>query len=318
MTKTSLWLSIMLFLLAACGGDDAGNAAAIETGAEPGAMRMTEVAPGIFVHAGVHAPFDADDADDIANIGFIVGDDCVAVIDTGGSVAIGAALRRAVTATTDTPICYVINTHIHFDHVLGNLPFQQDGVIYVGHHRLADAMLDNHQFFLEEFADNLGDDPEAAIIGPDRLVEESLELDLGGRVIELTAWPPAHTDNDLTVYDPATQTLWASDLLFMERTPALDASVRGWLAVMDELEKIPAERVVPGHGPASAPWPEALADQRRYLTILLDETREAIRSGMFLDEALETVGLSEQDNWELFDQHHRRNVTRAYSQLEWE
>lgn len=304
--------------LAACSGDEADVSASANAAAGTAGLNVTEVADGIYVHTGVHAPFDADNVDDIANIGFIVGDDCVAVVDTGGSIAIGEALQASVRATTDIPVCYVINTHIHFDHVLGNLPFKTDDVTFVGHHRLPDALLDNHDFFIEEFGQFMGDDPAAAIIAPDTLVKDTLVLDLGGRSIELKAWPPAHTDSDLTIYDSATRTLWASDLLFMERTPALDASLRGWIAVMDELEQIPAERVIPGHGPASAPWPEALTDQRRYLTTLLNETRDAIQAGMFLDEALNTVGFSEQDNWELFDQHHRRNVTRAYSQLEWE
>ena len=90
----------------------------------------------------------------------------------------------------------------------------------------------------------------------------ALTIDLGGRTLELRAWPTAHTDTDLTVLDVATGTLFAGDLLFMERLPVVDGSLLGWLAVMDELEHSRRARVVPGHGPASAPWPEALAPQR--------------------------------------------------------
>ncbi|MEX2517600.1 MAG: quinoprotein relay system zinc metallohydrolase 2 [Gammaproteobacteria bacterium] len=289
-----------------------------ETPPEQPALEMTEIADGIYVHVGAHVPFDEPGADDIANLGFIVGSDCVAVIDTGGSVAIGNDLKQTIAVTTDVPVCYVINTHIHFDHVLGNKPFAETGVEFIGHAKLADAMHGNRAFFIEEFAEQLGPDPEQAIVAPTRGVEDELELDLGGRVLLLQAWPAAHTYTDLTVYDTATATLWAGDLLFMERIPSFDASLRGWLAVMADLRTIPAKQVVPGHGPASSDWPAALDAQATYLTALLEETRAAIQSGQFLDEAQESVATEAALQWTLSEQHHKRNISRAYTELEWE
>ncbi len=283
------------------------------------ALSIEEVTDGVYVHVGQHEPVDSQASDDVANIGFIVGADCVAVIDTGGSIEIGRKLEQTIRATTDTPICYVIDTHVHYDHILGNQAFRQhDDVEFIGHAELADAIAGNRDFFIEQFPQYLGDDPQDAIIAPDRLVDENLTLDLGNRKLELRAWPSGHTSSDLTVYDKQTRTLWAADLLFMERIPALDASLKGWLAIMDELETIPAERVVPGHGPAVADWPQALADQRRYLKTLLEQTRAAIDDGLFLDAAMDNVATEEAAKWQLAEQHHRRNVSRAYRELEWE
>ena len=112
-------------------------------------FNLTEVAHGLFVHGGVNVNLDQPPHDDIANIGFIVGDKCVAVIDTGGSVAIGKKLRKALRKITSKPICYVINTHIHYDHVLGNVAFRRDEPETIGHYSLRAAIDANRSFFSE-------------------------------------------------------------------------------------------------------------------------------------------------------------------------
>ena len=102
------------------------------------------------------------------------------------------------------------------------------------------------------------------MVPPTILVDGTTTLDLGSRTLTLRAWPVAHSDSDLTVLDEQTGTLFAGDLVFLGHTPVLDGSLRGWLDVIDELATLPAQRVVPGHGPVSE-WPAALADERRYL-----------------------------------------------------
>ena len=98
---------------------------------------MTEVAAGVFVHNGAHEEASAANEDGIANIGFIVGNDAVAVIDPGGSFAEGRALRAAIRARTDRPIRYVILTHVHPDHILGAAAFRDDHPEFIGHEKLA-------------------------------------------------------------------------------------------------------------------------------------------------------------------------------------
>src|SRR5690606_13127397 len=108
----------------------------------------------------------------------------------------------------------------------------------------------------------------------------------GGRRLQLTAHPAAHTDADLTVYDEATGTLWLGDLLFVERVPVIDGSLNGWLAVMEQLRGQPARRAVPGHGPSSVAWPGALAAQEAYLSGLRDGLRKIIAAGGTIEQAL--------------------------------
>ena len=96
----------------------------------------------------------------------------------------------------------------------------------------------------------------------------------------------------------------------------VDGNLRGFLAVLAEVETIPVDIAVPGHGRALA-WPDAIVPERRYLTGLLQDVRAAIKANRTLAETLATVG-GGTGQWLLFDHFHRRNVTAAYAELEWE
>jgi quinoprotein relay system zinc metallohydrolase 2 len=286
---------------------------------ESGAFAVDEVAPGVYVHRGAQLPLDAPGHDDIANIGFIVGSRCVAIIDTGGSVRVGRALRAAVRQRTSLPVCYVINTHVHVDHVLGNLAFKDDHPSFVGHAALAQAMVRSRPYFVKEYAQDL-DAPAGPeqVIGPDRLVDAELTLDLGNRPLTLHAWPTAHTDCDLTLIDQKTSTLWTGDLLFIERLPALDGSLTGWIEVIDRLAASPMQRAIPGHGPMTTHWADALAHERSYLESLLEGVRRELAEGKSMQDAIVRVGGEQKSQWLLWDEVHPRNVARAYEELEWE
>jgi hypothetical protein len=109
----------------------------------------------------------------------------------------------------------------------------------------------------------------------------------------------------------------AGDLVFTNHVPVLDGSIRGWLAILDELAAIPAQRVVPGHGVVSD-WPAALTNQRRYLRRLTQDVRALIAAGRPINAAADTAAASERSQWELFDDYNARNATAAFSEIEWE
>jgi len=279
---------------------------------------MAEVALGIHVRHGVHEDATRANDDAIANIGFIVGDDAVAVIDPGGSRTDGMRLRASVRAVTDKPIRFLILSHMHPDHAFGASAFEVDAPTVVGHVRMRAVLVDRGEFYRGRLSDVLGREEAGDYAVPDMLVAQSATIDLGRRLLELRAHGTAHTDNDLTVFDRNTSTLWAADLLFVERVPAIDGSILGWLKEIEALRTIPADRVVPGHGPVSLPWPAATEDEERYLRTLAREIRTIIARGGDIETAVATVGLSERGRWALFDDYNGRNVTSAFKELEWE
>jgi len=282
-------------------------------------LSVVELAPGLYVHHGAQQDASAANGGDIADIGFVVGAERVAVIDTGGSLRVGQALRQAIRRVTDLPIAYVILTHMHPDHVLGAGAFDEDAPEIIGHVNLPDALTRRGAFYLERAREHLGEAADGTrVVMPGSVVEDMRELDLGGRVLELRAYPTAHTNNDLSVLDRKTGTLWLSDLLFVERLPVLDGSLLGWLRVMDRLAETDFTRVVPGHGPVPGDWQAALAAQRRYLDGLAAGIRGVIQRRGTIEEAVATVGRDEAQNWLLFDDYNGRNVTAAFVELEWE
>jgi quinoprotein relay system zinc metallohydrolase 2 len=283
------------------------------------ALAITEIALGVFVHNGVHEEASPANDDGIANIGFIVGDEAVAVIDPGGSAKEGQELLAAIRARTDRPIRYVILTHVHPDHIFGAAAFRVDHPEFVGHAKLPGALAQRGDYYLRRLRDSLGDKAEdSGVVPPTIVVSTRLDLDLGGRRLVVRAHGPAHTDNDLTVLDEKTRTLWLADLLFVDRIPVIDGSLVGWLKELDGLTAIPADRAVPGHGPAAVAWPAAAFPERRYLEAVARDTRAAIKAGIGIANAYRQVANSERGHWLLFDEYHPRNVTASYKELEWE
>jgi len=284
------------------------------------ALPVREIAPGVFVHQGRYEIFTPRNSGDTSNAGFVIGQDGVAVIDTGGSPRVGAGLLAAIRERTKLPIRYVINTHMHPDHVFGNTAFTGENPQFVGHAKLPRALAARADRYLTINRELLGEAFEGTrILPPQTLVKDRLELDLGGRKLHVEAHPTAHTDNDVTVFDEKTGTLFLGDLLFARHVPALDGSIRGWLALLDDLAtRTDIKRAVPGHGPEQMPWPAAIAAEKRYLTKIADEVRAMIKDGRTLAEAAKTAGLSEKDAWLLFKEYHARNVSAAFAELEWE
>jgi len=285
----------------------------------PKPLPVEEVAPGVYVHHGSHEEATVANQGGIANIGFVIGDDAVAVIDSGGSPMEGQALLAAIRQKTQLPVRYVINTHFHPDHVMGNAAFVAEDPTFIGHKNLPTGLLSRRDSYIAGYESVFGpDSAKDAIVVPSHLVSERETIDLGHRVLEIRAFPTAHTDSDLIVIDQASKTLFAGDLVFLERTPAVDGSILGWLKAIEVLRGIPAARVVPGHGPVTAPWPAALDPEQAYFEHLVRDIRKLLADGGSLQQATDTIGLGESGHWLLFDSYNARNVTAAYTELEWE
>lgn len=285
----------------------------------PSAPFLENIGDGIYVHHGEHLDIDTGYQGDICNLSVVVGSKGVAVIDTSGSLKVGQQLRAAIAEVTKLPILFVINTHVHPDHIFGNAAFVADKPTFVGHEKLAEAMQLRAEAYVKLNEQYLGEDAKGSdIVLPTMAVKESLKLDLGDRVLTLTAYPVAHTNTDITVIDSKTNTLFTGDLLFIERTPVVEGDIKGLIATLEQLKTNDVKQVVPGHGKQTKDWQQAIDNELRYLNILITDIRAAIENDVGLEKTMDTAAASEKDKWVLFNVANRRNINTIYPALEWE
>ena len=187
------------------------------------------------------------------NVGAVVGDDEVLVVDTRSWVAEATELLADLRGLTPLPCRQAVNTHWHFDHCFGNATLRPAAIW--GHERCVEQLRSGGE---ERRQTLIAGHPEAAeelaavvLDPPDRPVGDAgTDLQVGGRRVELRFCGRGHTDNDLVVVVPDAGVVFAGDLV-EEGAPPLygdDAFPYEWPATLDRLLALAPATVVPGHG----------------------------------------------------------------------
>lgn len=283
-------------------------------------FNLEEVADKIYVHFGFQEDANKINKGDISNIGFIVGDKSILVIDTGGTPSIGEALYKKINDISDLPISYVVITHSHPDHYFGTNIFINESIDIIGHSKLQRSLDANFEFYKNLQLVNTRDQSVKEFknfeITKFVNVDKNLTIDLGNRIVEIKAWQSGHTDNDLSIFDKKTKTLWTENI-FVRRTPSIRASVKGWKKNLEETNKMDINLIIPGHGPVKKKN-EALEPMLSYFNRLIDNTRKFHKNNLSLSKAIETFPSKNLENWLLYNIYHPSNITKVYTELEWE
>ena len=295
---------------------------------KPNAFEISEIDKGVFVHYGAQEDSDINNAGDIANIGFIVGKKSIMVIDTGGTPIIGQKLLQKIKEISNLPISHVVITHSHPDHFFGTQAFLNENPEIIGHEKLNRSLMSNFNFYKNSQFTNIEIDAikDAKLVEANVLVKTNKTkiIDLGERLIEVKAWKTGHTDNDLSVYDKKTKVFW-SENIFVERTPSIRASILGWRKNLEEISRMDIKLIIPGHGKVLEKE-KAIRPMINYFDRIIYKLRDFQKNNKSLQESINII-LQEailepskvnKENWILFDEYHYSNITKAFTELEWE
>ena len=192
--------------------------------------------------------------------------DGLIVVDTGRSPQHAQAILDHATQR-GKPIAAILNTHWHLDHTTGNHDIRQaypraqvyattaiEGALvgFLGRGReqadksLADPKVPEPQKAQIRRGRFRLDNPDT--LRPTRPVVQSDTVTIAGRQLDLHVAPFAASEADLWIYDPEEKIAIVGDLV-VDIVPFMDtACPDGWSKALDEVEKLPFQTVIPGHG----------------------------------------------------------------------
>jgi len=235
----------------------------------------------------------------MTNAGIIVGDDGVAVVEALMTPDLAKNLISEVKRITSKPVKYLINTHYHGDHTLGNEFFRPSPI--VAHVNCREEYITTWDAVIKRFSTEIMPDKadefaKLSLTPPDVTFEDSLTIYLGDRQIQLLYYGPAHTRGDIVVYLPKERVIYAGDLAFHHVNPvAAEGYVSSWIGVLRKVLRLDAGTVVPGHGPIGTK--ENLSQLRNYFRTLKRECRRRYNKGMSAEEAAQDIRMGEYDEW---------------------
>ena len=239
---------------------------------------------------------------DSSNAVVLATDAGVLVIDTRQHPRDGQDLIDRIRKITDRPVKWVINSHFHGDHHLGDPPFRALGATFVAQRETAALMQKTWPKEIarrQAFFKKQGFDPaETKLILPDVTFDRGMTIRLGGREAVLSYFGPGQQAGDTFVYFPHARTLFTPGAFAKHSMPNMNftPSVDSWIKLLDQIAHMDnIDRILPAHGDVAsrADVPELaamLADQ--YATV-----KAAIDKGTSVDDAVKTLTLDQYKDW---------------------
>ncbi|MFC1916906.1 MBL fold metallo-hydrolase [Chloroflexota bacterium] len=226
------------------------------------------------------------------NAGFVLAGDHMLVIDSLMSPGTGQQLAEYVRQVTDKSPTYLINTHHHADHIFGNQTFSPPATI-IAHENVREVMLSQGEALIESVAERFSrlvpKFEDTIVVAPQITYRDRMTLHFGGRTVELIHPGVAHTHGDTMVYLPDDKLLYAGDILFNHIFPPIVGSSTGWIAVIEEVEAMDVDTIVPGHGYIATK--KELGELKQCLIELRSQVKDCFTRGLSVEEATKKIDL---------------------------
>ena len=281
-------------------------------------LQPVPVAPNVYAVVGDLAGQSYENDGLNNNLGFVVGDAGVLVINSGPSMRVARALHAAIRKITALPVKWLVNGNRQNHNWLGNGYFKSLGATILASKEAERVMrevgaqqLDASKALLKEKADG------TVLTYPTELIADRRELKVGKIPVQLLHFGPAHTPGDLVVWLPQQKILFAGDIVYTERLLAVNpnSNATGWVQAFDKLAALKPKTIVPGHGRPTT-VETARRDTRDYLSFLLTEAKRILDAGGSLQDAVEKVDQSRFRSLANFDQLALRNMNQVFQEVE--
>jgi cyclase len=240
-----------------------------------------------------------------SNASFLVTDEGVLVVDTRQHVRDGEDLIERIRRVTEKPIKWVVNTHFHADHYLGNPAFKAAGATIVAHRDTAELMQRMHQKELSrrgKFFASRGYDPKnVQLVMPDKTFDKEMTIRLGGKEIRLLYLGAGQNPGDAFVLFPHARAVHTPGA-FARRSWAntvFTPSVEQWIGVLRKVAAMDVDIVLPGHGDVANR--ADVEEFSRFLTEQYAAVKAAVNKGMNADETVKSLPFEQYKDWRNYD-----------------
>jgi glyoxylase-like metal-dependent hydrolase (beta-lactamase superfamily II) len=189
-----------------------------------------------------------------SNSHFVVTDEGVLVFDTGSSEAIAKEIKRAIKSVTNKPVRWVVNSHSHADHWLGNAGFADTDVEIIASARAVTIMEKYGKEDVAAFSRMTeGASGSTQIVYPTSLLTQGEKRNLGGMAVEFIFNNDAHSQGDLLMWLPKQKIIIGGDVLNSDWVPIItpDADVPNLIDTLNSVIKLNPAIVLTGHGKAT-------------------------------------------------------------------
>ena len=280
------------------------------------ALEPTKVSETTYCFFGLSEVMDERNNGNMSNSCFVNMGSSYLVIDSGPTYQYASQAYKKMKDIKNLPISYVVNTHVHDDHWLGNSYYKELGVQIIG----SRAFEDEPKVEITRMQKRISPDAYAKTtqVFPTILVKDNKTLNFDSKKIHIISVnKKAHTDSDLLVYIPSEKMVFVGDLVFNDRLPSIrDGSLTGWLAALDEVRLMDVEYIIGGHGKVVDR--SSIDMTYNYIKTLRERVASLIEDGEEIGDVVNMVTMDEYKNVNFYDSMHRQNVEIAYRMLEWE
>ncbi len=279
-------------------------------------LQPKEVSSDVFCFFGLPEVMDKRNNGNMSNSCFVNMGTSYLVIDSGPTFQYATQAYAKMKKIKNLPVSYVINSHVHDDHWLGNGFYKAQGAQIIGPATFKDLPKEEMTRMQRRISAEAY--KGTTQVYPTLFVAKEKIFTINGKKVDIKSVNhKAHTANDLFVYIPSENIVFAGDLVFNERLPSLrDGNIDGWIAALEKLKKMDVKYVVGGHGDVVDK--AAILFTYNYLTQLRDAVKKRLDTGEDIGDVVNEVVMPEYKNIPFYDSIHRQNVESVYRTLEWE